>query len=401
MSNYNRLLLYDKYNFCFKQLRVALRCEHWFNEDMSWYRTHRPQQVADLDLKSAREALQGMMERGSIPHALLFAGPRGMGKTSSARILAAMLNDPANEAVVKHHFFGEELPSDTDLQLHEPDPEELIVQRIQKGSSYAINELDAASNRGIDDIRQLKERINLPPQEGTIAVYILDEVHMLTSEAFNALLKVLEEPPQHAVFVLATTEPHRIPETIRSRCTVISFHLASDFEVRSSIQEVLETEDVTYQDEALDHIVSLAAGSFRDAIKLTEQIHQQAGDITVDAVQKHAPTGEQQVPHLIAAIIEKDERAVAQIFQTLRAEGVPADHFGTQLLRFLHRNLLVTLGIEDTANIDSEYETPVLTYLLKHLTSPASTHEATIPLLELEVACLNLVFRAQQKANKS
>lgn len=368
---------------------------------MSWYRTHRPQQVADLDLKSAREALQGMMERGSIPHALLFAGPRGMGKTSSARILAAMLNDPANEAVVKHHFFGEELPSDTDLQLHEPDPEELIVQRIQKGSSYAINELDAASNRGIDDIRQLKERINLPPQEGTIAVYILDEVHMLTTEAFNALLKVLEEPPQHAVFVLATTEPHRIPETIRSRCTVISFHLASDFEVRSSIQEVLESEDVTYQDEALDHIVSLAAGSFRDAIKLTEQIHQQAGDITVDAVQKHAPTGEQQVPHLIAAIIEKDERAVAQIFQTLRAEGVPADHFGTQLLRFLHRNLLVTLGIEDTANIDSEYETPVLTYLLKHLTSPASTHEATIPLLELEVACLNLVFRAQQKANKS
>ncbi len=364
---------------------------------MSWYRTYRPRRVSDLHLDSVRTSLQGMMERGAIPHALLFAGPRGMGKTSSARIIAAVLNDPANESVVRHHFFGEDLPKDNDGSLQEPDPDHDIVERIQAGSSYVINEMDAASNRRIDDIRQLKQRINLPPQEGLISVYILDEVHMLTTEAFNALLKVLEEPPEHAVFILATTEPHRIPETIRSRCSRINFNLASDAEVRTSITDVLDAESVEYETDALDAIISLAAGSFRDAIKLTEQIHNEAGAITLDAVEQHAPTGAQQVPALVSAILEKDEVRVATIFKELRSQGVDATHFATGLLKYLHTALLRGLGVETG---ESEHDTAVLTFLLKHLTAPASTHDASIPLLELEVACLDLVFRAQQKAAK-
>jgi DNA polymerase-3 subunit gamma/tau len=371
---------------------------------MSWYRTHRPRTVSQLHLTSAREALQGMMERGEIPHALLFAGPRGMGKTSSARIVAAVLNDPANRDIVRQHFFDEDLPDDAPDQLQEPDPAADIVQRIHSGSSYVMHEMDAASNRGIDDIRQLKERIQLPPQEGVISVYILDEVHMLTTEAFNALLKVLEEPPEHAVFVLATTEPHKIPETVRSRCTKISFHLASPAEIKKAVLDVLEKEKVDYEDAAIDQIVQLANGSFRDAIKLAEQLYQQAGAITSEAVSQHAPTGDAAIPQLTQAILDKNERAVVAIFQQLRSDGVPADYFGSQFLQFLHDQLMLALDV-DTATSQTEAD-PIapraaLLYLLKHLTEPASTHAAGIPYLELETACLDLVLKAQQQAQSA
>src|SRR5579859_2130216 len=188
---------------------------------MSWYRQYRPITLAGLHLVSVRETLQQLLGSGQFPHALLFAGPKGTGKTSAARIVGAILNDPANAEFVQSVFFGGKKKSKAVVNFQEPNSSDPIVQQIQRGTSYVVIELDAASHRGIDDIRQLKERVHLPPAEGLIALYILDEAHMLTTEAFNALLKLLEEPPPHAVFILATTELHKIPETIISRCAVV------------------------------------------------------------------------------------------------------------------------------------------------------------------------------------
>ncbi|MBU0576226.1 AAA family ATPase, partial [Patescibacteria group bacterium] len=213
---------------------------------MSWQRIYRPKTIQGLHLTNVRETLQQLMDKGQIPQVLLFAGPKGTGKTSLARIIGAMLNDPANEKVVDYQFFNGSKPKNN--KYVEPDFELNFNDRIYRGKSFIVQEMDAASNRGIDDIRELKERVALPPQDGKMTVYILDEAHMLTSAAFNALLKLLEEPPVHAVFILATTEFHKIPETIKSRCSVIHFRKADHEELKQALRGVLEAEKISFQE---------------------------------------------------------------------------------------------------------------------------------------------------------
>jgi DNA polymerase-3 subunit gamma/tau len=245
---------------------------------MSWYRTYRPTTISGLHLTSVREALQEMMKTGHFPHALLFTGPKGTGKTSSARIISALLNDPQNADQVEAMFFKASSSStDTadkkkkkNFALVEPNPDDPIVQRIYRGASYVVQEMDAASHRGIDDVRELRERVYLPPQEGKVNVYILDEVHMLTTEAFNALLKILEEPPSHVVFILATTEIQKVPDTIVSRCTLVQFTKATSEELCSALRGILKQEGITFDEAAIMTIAQAADGSFRDAVKLLE-----------------------------------------------------------------------------------------------------------------------------------
>jgi len=157
---------------------------------MAWHRKHRPQLVSELHLASVRTALEKLMASKNFPQVFLFAGPKGTGKTSTSRILGAMLNDPLNADVVDAFFFKKPLKKARSLQ--NPDIKSDFSRRVYEGNSFVVQEMDAASNRGIDDIRALKERVMLPPQEGKVTVYILDEAHMLTTEAFNALLKLLE-----------------------------------------------------------------------------------------------------------------------------------------------------------------------------------------------------------------
>lgn len=208
------------------------------------YLKYRPQKISELDLVAVREMLEKVLKGKSLPHAWLFSGPRGTGKTSAARILAKEVNG-----------------NDKDVNLE-----------IEVGSCPDVIEIDAASNRGIDEIRELRDKIKLAPMRAKFKVYIVDEVHMLTTEAANALLKTLEEPPAHAIFVLCTTDPEKLPETVVSRCTRIQFKRPTIAEIVDKLEIVVKGEKLKMDNGQLTMIAQAARGSFRDAIKILEQV---------------------------------------------------------------------------------------------------------------------------------
>lgn len=220
---------------------------------LALYRKHRPQRFSEMvGQEHVVTTLQNALASGRVSHAYLFCGSRGTGKTTMAKLLAKALNC-------------------LDLKAGEPCNACAHCQRIDDQSFMDILEIDAASNRGIDEIRELREKIKLSPAEGSYKVYIIDEVHMLTTEAFNALLKTLEEPPAHAVFILATTEPHRLPLTILSRCQRYDFHRIKVEDIQSRLKEVLALQNKEADPEALALIAKMAAGGMRDALGMLDQ----------------------------------------------------------------------------------------------------------------------------------
>lgn len=220
--------------------------------NQTWYLKYRPQSVSDLDLVAVRQTLSSVFKTDHIPHAFLFVGSRGIGKTSAARILAKAVNCPH-------------------LKNSEPCNSCESCTTITAGTNLDVVEIDAASNRGIDEIRDLREKIKLTPLSSKYKVYIIDEVHMLTTEAFNALLKTLEEPPPHAMFVLCTTESDKLPETVVSRCTVVKFQRPTLAEIQAKLHRVTEGEKLKYSPAELELVAKAARGSFRDGIKILEQ----------------------------------------------------------------------------------------------------------------------------------
>lgn len=246
---------------------------------MSYYLKYRPQTIGELDLVRVRQELGKILTAGRFAHAYLFAGPKGTGKTSSARILAKVVNCEKNRSATNKK------PE----KLMEPCNQCPTCRGITAGSSLAVIEMDAASNRGIDDIRALREKVALAPAGGAYTVYVIDEVHMLTNEAFNALLKTIEEPPEHAIFVLCTTEIDRVPETIVSRCTLIAFTKATVEEVVASLEKVVKGEKLKVAAGGLERLAARVDGSFRDGMKWLEQLaiglegeisHQAIDDLT-------------------------------------------------------------------------------------------------------------------------
>lgn len=221
---------------------------------MTFYLKYRPQNLDELDIASVRESLKKIVDSKNIPHALLFAGPKGTGKTSTARILAKIINCESKNA-----------PCGKCDQC----------VSIASGNNLDVIELDAASNRGIDDVRSLKESIKLAPTKANKKIYIIDEAHMMTTEAFNALLKTLEEPPSHVVFILATTNPEKIIDTIHSRCVSVNFTKAKDEEILRSLKRVIDGEKIKIKDELVAQIAKRAKGSFRDGVKLLESYVQE------------------------------------------------------------------------------------------------------------------------------
>ena len=229
---------------------------------MVLYRKYRPQSFSDLIGQShIKEALLSSLKNGKISHAYLFSGPRGTGKTSTARIFAKAVNCEKKVKTIGSVVSFDEPCNNCNSCL-----------AITEGRHLDLIEIDAASNRGIDEIRELREKIKLSPSTGRFKVYIIDEAHMLTHDAFNALLKTLEEPPSHAIFILATTDPQKIPATVASRTTHFQFKVPSTGEIKEKLASIAKAENWQIAADALEEIAKAAAGAFRDAEVLLENI---------------------------------------------------------------------------------------------------------------------------------
>lgn len=297
------------------------------------YRQWRPQTFAELvGQKHVAQTLQNALEQGRLAHAYLFCGPRGTGKTSAAKILAKAVNCEAGPA-------------------REPCNKCPACQEIQAGRMLDVLEIDAASNRGINEIRELREKARYAPVDVRRKVYIIDEVHMLTAEAFNALLKTLEEPPGQVLFILATTEPHKLPTTIISRCQRLDFHLLTLPEIVERLQEVTADVGRHCSKEALYALAEEAAGGLRDALSLLEQVLAYTpADVTEEDVRDVLGTVSREIYYqLTSAILENNLAQALNLLQEVSAAGKDFHHFTLQAITY-YRDLMVALACQnDTA----------------------------------------------------
>lgn len=295
---------------------------------------YRPTTFDDLvGQLHAAQSLKNAIEFDNLAHAYLFFGSRGVGKTSTARILAKCLNCIQNGASTKP--CGK---CDNCLE-------------IALGNNIDVIEMDAASNRGIEHIRNLRENARFAPMKSRYKIYIIDEVHMLTNEAFNALLKTLEEPPAHVVFILATTEKHKIPETILSRCQSFAFKKFSNEELLSRLKEILTNEGVNFDEEALLPIAAKAEGSMRDAVSLTDQVISFSGGKPITHELAANILGLAPVENYIeflAAVRERSRGKVLSLLDNLYSEGVNLKQFLREFLDFIKNCLLIQkkIGLE-------------------------------------------------------
>ncbi len=279
-------------------------------------RRYRPQRFDELlGQQHVGNALSNAIQTGRVGHAYLFTGARGVGKTSAARILAKSLNC---------------VEGPTPSPCNECD----LCRGIAGGEDVDVLEIDGASNRGIDEIRELRQNVNIRPSRARFKVYIIDEVHMLTREAFNALLKTLEEPPEHVKFIFCTTEPTKIPITILSRCQRFDFAGISRDAIGARLQQIVAAEGVEADPDALDLLARRAAGSMRDSQSLLEQLLAFASDrITVDTVHAMLGTaGEDQIVRLVGYLANRDAAAALSEMGAAVDGGVDAALLLEQLL---------------------------------------------------------------------
>ena len=287
------------------------------------YRTWRPQDFDGLvGQEHIRKALTNALESGRISHAYLFTGPRGTGKTSTARILAKALN--CEKGPTPH-------PCNTCDHCRE----------ITEGTSADVIEIDAASNRGIDEIRKLREQVHFAPVSSRYKVYIIDEVHMITADAFNALLKTLEEPPEHVVFILATTEPQKIPTTIHSRCQRFDFRRVTVDDIAAHLQKVAEGSNINAEPDALRLMAIQADGGMRDAVGLLDQCSIMANPVTAETVrQVLGIAGRDTMRALVEKIGRRDLPAALDLLNQLMDDGKDVTQVLTELLEYMRALLL-------------------------------------------------------------
>lgn len=285
------------------------------------YRKYRPQSFGDLQGQNTiRTTLIQALKQNKLSHAYLFSGPRGTGKTSSARLIAKAIQ------------------CEKRLETGEPCNTCEICTLNNKGELIDLIEIDAASNRGIDEIRDLREKIRFAPTRAKAKVYIIDEVHMLTKEAFNALLKSLEEPPTHVFFILATTEIHKIPETIISRCQRYEFKRISEKDIVDRLKWIAEKENLEAEPAALELLAKYAEGGMRDAISIFEQL---ATEPLTEALVRDrlGLTNHQSCDELFAALGSADTQKGLTVIENLYKDGYDLQQFTTVFLGLLRGKL--------------------------------------------------------------
>jgi DNA polymerase-3 subunit gamma/tau len=296
-------------------------------------RRYRPQTFGELvGQEHIAKALEGAIRSNRVGHAYLFTGARGVGKTSAARILAKALNC-----------------------AHGPTPEPCnecdICQSIASGDDVDVLEFDGASNRGIDEIRELRQKVNVRPSRERFKIYIIDEVHMLTREAFNALLKTLEEPPEHVKFIFCTTEPEKIPITILSRCQRFDFAGIQTASITERLRQIVQSEGLETEPEALELLARRAAGSMRDSQSLLEQLLAFGGErITMDDVHRMLGTAaEGRLVPLVQRLADRDAAGALQQLAEALAEGVDVGQLLDQLLGYFRDLMVAAVGCPDDA----------------------------------------------------
>ena len=302
----------------------------------SLYRKWRSQTFDDLvGQEPIIRTLKNALRSDNVKHAYLFTGPRGTGKTSTARLLAKTVNCSN--------------PKDG-----EPCNECLQCREITSGNSFNVIEIDAASNRGIDNIRDLREKVMMPPSSGKYKVYVLDEAHMLTNEAFNALLKTLEEPPPYAIFVLATTDVHKMLPTVLSRCQRFDFKRISTSQIVKHLLYVSEQENIKLERSAAELIARTAAGGMRDALSLLDQAMAYAGEeISLAQVQVMLGVADPRaIFKLIKCIAECDSSVVLHLIHELSEAGADLRQINAQVVEYWRALMLSRAGADATSILD-------------------------------------------------
>lgn len=300
----------------------------------SLYRKWRPQVFEDIiGQKHITQTLMNAISLNRISHAYIFSGPRGVGKTTTARILAKALN------------------CEKGTTPHPCNKCERCI-RITEGYSMDVIEIDGASNRGIDDIRDLRNKVKFAPVEGKYKVYIIDEVHMLTTEAFNALLKTLEEPPSHVVFIFATTAPHKIPNTILSRCQWFNFRRISLEDIINKLKMIIKDEKLEIDDQTLNIIARSSTGSMRDAESILDQIIAYCGkEITLQNVREVLGIIEEDVFfNFVDTIIKNDAVKGIEIVNRIADLGGDASQFIKNLMEYVHNLSLIKVCKPEVLN---------------------------------------------------
>ncbi|MCX7778696.1 MAG: DNA polymerase III subunit gamma/tau [Patescibacteria group bacterium] len=358
---------------------------------LALYRKYRPQTFSEvIGQEHVKKTLENEIKMGKISHAYLFYGPRGIGKTTLGRIFAKAIN-------CQNRKEGQS----------EPCNQCFSCQEIIAGKSLDFIEIDAASNRGINEIKELRESVRFPPAVGKYKIFIIDESHQITPDAFNALLKTLEEPPSYVVFILVTTEIHKMPFTIVSRCQKFNFSKVSLPEILERLKKIVKLEGVKVEEKVLKNIARQSQGFVRDAESLLAQVLS-LGDKEITSAEAEIilPRSDlEKVSQLAEYLFKKDLHRAIDLINQLLEEGIDLKQFNLDLIEFLRKMLLIKIGFNPekySFSLDEKIEEKILVlaketsinYLVKMIEElikvKVSLEYAEIPQLPLELATIKI-----------